>query len=297
MLQKYQFHNCKESKLITDIVNGEIYCANCGTVIEEKLDSHNEMPLHSLEDFMSKSQVGPKQSLSMYDKGMSSIIGKDKDSTGKPLSSFNKSRFNRLRILDSRSKTKKSSERTLVTSLTFLNGLKEKLGISDNTVEATCSLFRRAQKHQLIRGRSANDLMAAALYVSCRENMTPRSLERISEMGNITKKHLQKAVRVLIEEFSLKPPQYNISSFLTKLSNDLNISEKTKRYALKILSDVEKCGSAAGKNPIGQAAASLYLASMLMGENIPQSKFSKISGVSTVTLRNRKNTMQKILNL
>jgi len=297
MLQNYQVHNCNESKLITDTFNGEIFCSNCGTVIEEKLDNRNEILLHSLEDFMSKSQVGPKQSLSMYDKGMSSVIGNDKDSTGKPLSSSNKSRFNRLRILDSRSKTKKSSERTLVKSLTFLNGLKGKLGISDNTVEATSSLFRRAQKHQLIRGRSSNDLMAAALYVSCRENMTPRSLEEISETGNLRKKYLQKSVRILIKEFSLKPPQYALSSFVTKLSNDLGISEKTKRYALKILSDVEKYGSSAGKNPIGQAAASLYLASMLMGDRISQSKFSKITGVSTVTLRNRKNTMQKILNL
>lgn len=297
MLQKYQFHNCNEINLITDIVNGEIFCASCGTVIEEKVDNHNEMPLHNMEDFMSKSQVGPKQSLSMYDKGMSSVIGKDKDATGKPLTSFNKSRFNRLRMLDSRSKTRKSSQRTLITSLTFLNGLKEKLGISDNTIEVTCSLFRRAQKHQLIRGRSSNHLMAASLYVSCRQTMTVRSLEEISETGNITKKYLQKSVRVLIEEFNLKLPQYSISSFLTKLSNDLGISEKTKRYALRILADVEKCGSSVGKSPIGQAAASLYLASMLMGDNIPQSKFSEISGVSTVTLRNRKNTIQKILEL
>ncbi len=297
MLQKYQIHSCNESKLITDTINGEIFCANCGTVIEEKLDNHNEIPLHSLEDFMSKGQVGPKQSLSMYDRGMSSVIGKDKDATGKSLSSFNKSRFNRLRILDSRSKTKKSSERILVKSLTFLNGLKGKLGISENTVEVTSSLFRRAQKHQLIRGRSSNDLMAAALYVSCRQTMIPRSLEDISETANISKKHLQKSVRVLIEEFGLVLPQYNISSFLTKLSNELGISEKTKRYALNILSDIEKYGSTAGKNPIGQAAASLYLASMLMGDNISQSKFSEFSGVSTVTLRNRKNTIQKLLKL
>lgn len=297
MSQKYQVHNCDESRLITDTINGEIFCANCGTVIEEKLDNRNEISFHGLDDFMSKGQVGPKQSLSVHDRGMSSVIGKDKDATGKSLSSFNKSRFNRLRVLDSRSKTKKSSERTLVKSLTFLNGLKDKMGISDNTVEATSLLFRRAQKHQLIRGRSFNDLMAAALYVSCRETMTPRSLEDISETANITKKHLQKSVRILIEEFGLALPQYNISSFLTKLSNDLGISEKTKRYALKILSDVEKCGSAAGKNPIGQAAASLYLASMLMGDNISQSKFCKFSGISTVTLRNRKNTIQKILEL
>ncbi|MHA7646730.1 transcription initiation factor IIB [Nitrosopumilus sp. S4] len=297
MMQKCQFNYCNKSNLITDTFNGEIFCADCGTIIEDKLANHNEIPLHSLEDFMSKSQVGPKQSLSMHDKGMSSIIGKDKDSTGKSLSSSNKSRFNRLRRLDNRSKTKKSSQRSLVKSLTFLNGLKEKLGISENTVEITCSLFRKAQKHQLTRGRSSNHLMAASLYVSCRQTMTPRSLEDISKTGDITKKYLQKSVRVLINEFNLKLPQYSISSFLTKLSNELGISEKTKRYALKILSDSEKCGSATGKNPIGQAAASLYLASALNNENLNQKEIAEMSGISSVTIRHRIKSIRKGLNL
>jgi len=297
MLQKCQLDNCSKRNLITDIFSGEIFCGNCGTVIEEKLDNNSDTQIYSLEDFMTKSHVGPKQSLSMYDKGMYSVIGKNTDSTGKSLNTINKSRFNRLRVLDNRSKIKKSSQRTLLKSLTFLNGLKEKLGISDNTVEVACSLFRRAQKHNLTKGRISNSLMAAALYVSCRQTMTPRSLDDISHTGNISKKHLQKDVRILIDEFSLNLPQYNIASFLSKLSSDMGICEKTKRYALKILADVEKLGSSAGKNPIGQAAASLYLASMLMGERVNQRKFCEISGVSTVTLRNRKNTIQKLLDL
>jgi len=297
MMQKCQLDNCSKNNLITDSFSGEIFCGDCGTVIEEKLDNNNETNIHSLEDFMTKSHVGSKQSLSMYDKGMNSVIGNDRDATGKPLNSASKSQFNRLRQLDNRSKLRKSSQRTLVKSLTFLNGLKEKLGISENTVEVTCSLFRRAQKNRLTKGRTSNSLMAAALYVSCRQTMTPRSLDDISEMGDIHKKPLQKAVRLLIDEFSLNVPQYNTASFLSKLSSDMGISEKTKRYALKILADVEKLGGTAGKNPIGQAAASLYLASMLMGDSVNQRKFSEVSGVSTVTLRNRKNSIQKLLDL
>lgn len=297
MSQKCQLDSCIGNNLITDSFNGEIFCGDCGTVIEEKLDNNNETQIHSLEDFMTKSQVGSKQSLSMYDKGMYSNIGKDRDATGKPLNSANKSQFNRLRVLDNRSKLRKSTQRTLVKSLTFLNGLKEKLGISENTVEVTCSLFRRAQKNRLTKGRTSNALMAASLYISCRQTMTPRSLDDISEIGNIHRKSLQKAVRVLIDEFRLDVPQYNTSSFLSKLSSDMGISEKTKRYALKILADTEKLGATAGKNPIGQAAASLYLAAMIMGDPVNQRKFSEVSGVSTVTLRNRKNTIQKLLDL
>lgn len=297
MLQKCKLDNCVEKNLITDVFNGEIFCGDCGTIIEEKLDNSSDTQTYNLQDFMSQSRTGAKQTLAIHDKGMYSVIGKDKDSTGKPLSATTKNQFRRLRIWDSRSKTRKSSEKTLVKSLNFLNGLKEKLGISDNTVEVTCSLYRKSQNRQLTRGRTANVLMAASLYISCRQTMTPRSLDDIAKQANINKKMLQKSVRVLIAEFELTLPQYNASSFITKLSNDMGICEKTKRYALHILGDLEKKGSTAGKNPMGQAAASLHLASMLMGEKFSQKQFCDASGISSVTLRNRKNTIRKILDL
>ncbi|MBT8172587.1 MAG: transcription factor TFIIB, partial [Nitrosopumilus sp.] len=65
MSQKCQLDSCIGNNLITDSFNGEIFCGDCGTIIEEKLDNNNETQIHSLEDFMTKSQVGSKQSLSM----------------------------------------------------------------------------------------------------------------------------------------------------------------------------------------------------------------------------------------
>ncbi len=297
MLQKCQLENCIGKNLITDSLNGEIFCADCGTVIKKEMLINTDAHTYNLQDFMSQSQIGPKQSLTIYDKGLSSMIGKDQDSTGKPLSSSAKYQFRRLRLWDSRSKIRKSSQRTLVKSLTFLNRLKEKLGISDNTVEVTCSMYRKAQNQNMTKGRTANSLMAAALYISCRQTMTPRSLDEIAKMGDISKKLLQKSVRYLIDEFGLILPQYNTSSFLTKLSNDMEFSEKIKRYALNILADVEKSGSSAGKNPLGQSAASLYLASILMGEDVNRTKFCKKAGISNVTLRNRAETIRKLLDL
>ena len=297
MLQKCQLENCFGKNLITDALNGEIFCADCGIVLKEKILSNTDTHTYNLEDFMSQSQFGPKQSLTIYDKGLSTMIGQDKDSTGRPLSSSTKYQFHRLRMWDSRSKMRKSSDKTLVKSLIFLNGLKEKLGISDNTVEVTCSLYRKAQNQNMTKGRTANSLMAAALYISCRQTMTPRSLDEIAKMGDITKKSLQKSVRYLIDKFELILPQYNTSSFLTKLSNDMEFSEKIKRYALNILADVEKSGLSAGKNPLGQSAASLYLAAILMGEDVNHANFCKKAGISNVTLRNRTKTIRKLLDL
>lgn len=295
-MSKCKLENCDMTKVITDDESGEVICINCGMVVEEKTDSSNEDYVHNFEEFMSKTRTGPKNSLTMYDKGMNTMIG-NKDSNGRALTASNKTRFNRIRLQDSRSKMKKSSQRTLSKSLIFLNCMKEKLGIPELVLEHTAYLYRKAMDVDLTRGRQANSLMGAALYVSCRQTSTPRSLTDIAKVGNMTKKNLQKTVRTLIRRLDLDMPQYNSSSFVTRLSNNLDFDEKTKRFALRILDDIQNKRLTEGKHPMGQAAASLYLASMINGYNVSQEKWAKVSGVSAVTLRNRMNTIREALGL
>ena len=51
---------------------------------------------YSSEDFMKLSRTGPATSLTMNDQGLSTIIGTNKDSTGKTLPSKTRYEFNRL---------------------------------------------------------------------------------------------------------------------------------------------------------------------------------------------------------
>jgi transcription initiation factor TFIIB len=75
--------------------------------------------------------------------------------------------------------------------------------------------------------------------------------------------------------------------FITKISNNMSLKEKTKRDALEILKLCEEKEITAGKHPVAQAAASLYIACIRNGEKISQKKFSVESGISDVTIRNR----------
>jgi len=294
MSLRCKLESCTQTKAITDEESGEIVCSNCGLVVKEKIDSQVE-PHNELE-FYTQTRVGPQTSLRMHDKGMNTMMS-NKDHSGRPLTSQNKSTFHRLRIWDSRSKIGKSSQKTLRNALLFLNSIEEKLGLPQVTIENTAYLFRKAIDKKLTRGRNSTSLMGAALYVSCRQTSTPRNIADIARVGNLTKRALQRSVRNLIKELDLDIPQYNISSFVTRLANDLGIDEKTKRYAIRILDDIKKKGITEGKNPVGQAAASLYVASIVNGYSISQHKISKISNISTVTLRNRINTIRKTLAL
>ncbi len=77
----------------------------------------------------------------------------------------------------------------------------------------------------------------------------------------------------------------------------MKLKEKTKRDAIEILKKCENKKITAGKHPVAQAAASLYISCIINGERISQKKFSVISGVSDVTIRNRATLIKKTLNI
>jgi len=291
-----QLDTCKTYPIITDSFRGEIFCGGCGLVLVENLDdTSHENRSFSSEEFMKNARTGPAMSLTMFDKGLSTVIGTNKDFSGNSLSGKTKFEFNRLRVWDQRSKSRATS--SLSKAFTLLHGMKTKLGVPDNVVENAAYIYRKAVNAKLTRGRTMASLISASLYASCRQNNTPRTLDDIANAGNIERRILSRDLRTIIKKLGLKLNQYNTASFIVKISNNMNLNEKTKRDAFNILKRCEEEKITAGKHPVAQAAASLYIASILNGEKISQKKFSKESGVSDVTIRNRSNLIKKTLKL
>lgn len=258
-------------------------------------DLSHETGRFSQEDFMRMTRTGPATSLTMYDKGLSTVIGSNKDSSGNALSSRTKFEFNRLRTWDQRSKSRATT--TLSKALTMLHAMKTKLGVPENVVENAAYIYRKAVTARLTRGRTMSSLISAALYAACRENGIPRTLDDIAEAGNVERRILSRDFRTMIRRLGLELGQYDTASFITKISNNMSLKEKTKRDAFGILKRCETEQITAGKHPVAQAAASLYIACLINGEKISQKKFSVESGVSDVTIRNRAVLIKKTLGI
>jgi transcription initiation factor TFIIB len=75
--------------------------------------------------------------------------------------------------------------------------------------------------------------------------------------------------------------------FMAKIAGKVKLSEKTKRQAVQIMSNVTREEISAGKDPMGLAASVLYLSSINNGETITQSNIAAAAGVTEVTVRNR----------
>ncbi len=293
---KCELDTCKTYPIITDSERGEVYCGGCGLVLLQNMEQRShESNGYTQEEFMTQTRTGPAMSLTMHDKGLSTVIGKNVDSTGRAISSATKFVFNRLRTWDQRSKSRSTA--SLSKAFTQLNAMKTKLGIPDSVVENAAYIYRKAIAAKITRGRTMSSLISASLYAACRSSNTPRTLDDIATTGNVERRTLSRDLRTLIKTLNLTLEQYDTAAFIVKIANNMNLKEKTKRDALSILTRSQNEEITAGKHPVAQAAASLYLSCIMNGEKLSQKKFSEVAGVSDVTIRNRATLIRKVLKL
>ena len=283
--------------LVTDEERGEIICSPCGQVMIEGTISSNSKPTHDLNGFLSNSQMGPKSSLRIYDKGLNTNINaRNVDFAGRRISSKTISRFKSMRVWDSRSKSK-SSGRNLISALVLLDGVKQKLGLSDAIAEHVAFIYRKASALGLIRGRGVSEVMAASVYAACRENAIPWSLDEVADMLNITKKRLSNCYRILIDRLDIKPELANPLDCLPKFCSILGVKERTKRYAFDILKQANSKRILSGSKPAVICAGALYIACIANNENIPQSTIAEKVQVSSPSIRKALSVLNKALSV
>jgi len=280
---------CGVKKILTDQNTGELFCGKCGLVISDKItDTSAEWRSFSKEGGADPTRTGAPTSLTMHDRGLSTVIGAvNKDASGKPLSTSMKSTIERLRTWDSRSQAQTSADRNLRQALNEMNKLKDKLALTDTVIEKAAYIYRKALEKKLVRGRSIQGLVAACLYAACRNTETPRTLQDIAKGMDIKKKDIARCYRLVFRELELKMPVVDPVKGVSRIASIAGLTEKTKRKAIQILNQAKDIGLVAGKDPMGIAAASLYLACISTKEIKSQKEISIASGITEVTIRNR----------
>lgn len=286
---------CGTKNMVTDQNTGELFCGKCGFVVSDKISDTGAEWRSFANDETNRTRVGAGTSLTMHDMGLSTIIGtQNKDSTGKPLTSTMKSSIERLRTWDSRTQAHSSADRNLRHALNEMDKLKDKLALTEAVIEKAAYIYRKAMEKKLVRGRSIQGLVAACLYASCRNTETPRTLDDIAKGINIRRKDVARCYRLIFRELELKMPVVDPVKGVSRIASIAKLTEKSKRKAIEILENAKKLGIVAGKDPMGIAAAALYLACISTGEVKSQKDISIASGVTEVTIRNRCAGLRKM---
>jgi transcription initiation factor TFIIB len=279
---------CSKNSMMTDNVTGEKFCVSCGYVDSSVIVDSGQEWRSFTDDARNRARTGSPISLTMHDMGLSTVINPiNRDATGKPLTTSMKSTIKRLRTWDSRSQTHESSDRNMRQAFTELDKLKDKLSLSDSIVETAAYIYRKAIEKKLVRGRSITAMISSALYAACRDSNIPRTIKDVALASNIKKKDIARCYRLLVNELGLKMPVANSIRCIARIANNIDISEKTKRYAIQMLKIAQKNKESAGKDPMGLAAAALYFSCVKNGEDKTQRDVAMAANVTEVTIRNR----------
>jgi transcription initiation factor TFIIB len=262
-------------------------------------DVNPERRAFTPEEQIARTRTGAPISLSRHDKGLTTVIGKPtKDAAGRELDANARSTFKRLKTWDTRMQIDSSTNRNLYRAFYDLNVLNDKLGLSDAIVEKTAYIYRKVEHRRLVKGRTIPGMLAAAIYLACREMGTPRTLKDISRISNVKRKGIARNIRTLTVELGIKPPVFDPMKCIVKVANAAQIGERTTRQAFKMMNELLRRKTAsAGKDQMGLAASILYIACKETGERKPQKVMASAAGVTEVTIRNRVRDLAKNLNL
>jgi transcription initiation factor TFIIB len=129
---------CGNKNLISDDSRGEIVCNVCGLVLIQRIiDSGPEWRAFTSEEANKKVRVGAPTTLTLHDKGLSTMIGwKNKDAFGKAISPKMKADVYRLRKWHVRTRTNKSIDRNLAYAMNELDRLASQLNLSKDFKES-----------------------------------------------------------------------------------------------------------------------------------------------------------------
>ena len=285
-----------ESTLVDDVQNGERICSGCGVVVAEQMADYGpEARSSSLEEKMKLARATGQTTYSQHDLGIATEISMStKDYSGKSINSNVANQMNNLRKWQQRIRVSSPRERRLSNVLAKIGDTCKVLNLSKNVLETSSMVYRSLDGKMDVKGKSVASITAATIFMACKQCDVVRSLNEICA-GICTVKDLKAKTKLaakyyrnmVMEMGASSTPVVTMDRYISKIANLSKTDVRVERLALEIFEKTRNKNLADGKAPNGIAAAYLYVASILLGQNVLQRDVSSVAGVTEVTIRNR----------
>ena len=285
-----------ESTLVDDIQNGERFCSACGVIVAEQMADYGpETKSSSLEEKMKLARATGQTTYSQHDLGITTEIAiGTKDFSGKSINSQVANQMHNLRKWQQRVRVSTPRERRLSIVLAKIGETCKTLALSKNVLETASMIYRNLDGKVEVKGKSVVSISAATIYMACKQCEVVRSLDEICrglcspiELKAKTKLAARYYRTMVMELGNSTAPVITMDKYISKIANLTGTDVRVERLALEISEKTKDRNLADGKAPNGIAAAYLYVASILLGQNVLQRDVSSVAGVTEVTIRNR----------
>lgn len=164
-----------------------------------------------------------------------------------------------------------------------LNAMATKLGLSKALIRRARSVYVETASMRFSRSVPERTLVAAALYVACREFRKAITLRDFVAWG-CSLRDVGRCYSAILDRMDISRPEINGSAYLHHLTLSREPSGETYMASEEIIRRSTSAGLG-GRNPMTLAAAALYIASCSNGEKITQDEVAEAAGVGIDAIR------------
>ncbi|CAN6444079.1 unnamed protein product [Victoria cruziana] len=266
---------CRDCKKHTEVVfdhsAGDTVCSECGLVLEAHcIDETSEWRTFANESGDNDPvRVGGPTNPLLTDGGLSTVISKPNGVQ----SDFLSSSLGRWQNRGS------NPDRSLIVAFRTIATMSDRLGLVATIKDRANEIYKKVEDSKSIRGRNQDAILAACLYIACRQEDKPRTVKEICSVANgASKKEIGRAkefiVKLLEEELgkSMEMGTIHAGDFLRRFCSHLGMNNQAVKAATEAVARSEELDIR--RSPISIAAAVIYMISQLSDDKKPLRGFN-----------------------
>lgn len=194
--------------------------------------------------------------------------------------------------------TASRSERNLLQAFRDIASWCDQFSLPKTISDIAKQLYKRSDEEKLLRGKPLDAVIAACIFIACRQAHVPRTFREICTLTHVPKKTLGQCYKALEQAFNLtlgaSASRSSLSvgskaagpeSLLSRYCNHLDLPPNVEPICADIIGKARELGIADGRSPVSIAGGAIYFTCHLLGKVKSARDISTVAGVSEGTIK------------
>ncbi|KAI9501490.1 transcription initiation factor IIB [Coemansia spiralis] len=269
--------------IIEDFTSGDYVCGDCGLVLGDRIiDTRSEWRTFANEEGDDPSRVGNAANPFLDGAQLDTVIARGGDNGSGLARNLNRTQGRT---------TAQRNERNLVQAYKEISALCDAYDMPRSIVDIAKQLYKKVEDDQLQRGKNNDAIIAACIFLACRQEGAPRTFKEICALTKVDRKDIGRTFKFLKSKLGTNTGTTSSDDLIARFCSNLNLGQEARIITRLLTQKAKDMENISGKNPVSIASACIYMASHLIGDGRDAKAISEIAGIGEATIK----TTYKIL--